>query len=121
VPNTNGFRSRRELEQHHADHQAEFGTVTVVEYAALADAFWSDPKPSHIHEYRRRQGDIMRYDPVTESLGVVDGKSIIRTFFKPIPCASISDAVHRAAMKLAGKCHGYTTNLDYFKARCLQW
>ena len=121
VPNTSGFRSNLELRQHYADHGAEFRVTTIAEYEALADALWADPKPAHIHEYRRRRGDIIRYDPTTEAFGVVDNKSVIRTFFKPIPCASISVVVERIMMKQSGKCHDYATNLEYFRVRCQQW
>lgn len=91
-----------------------------MEYQTLADAFWSDPKPAHVHECRRRRGDIIRFDPTSQTFSAVDNKSVIRTFFKPIPCGSITIA-QRAAMRNAGRCHDYADNLLYFQARCKQW
>ena len=63
----------------------------------------------------------MRYDPRTEFFGVIDNKSNIRTFYKAIPCASITAVALRAIMKSKGLCHDFATNLDYYNARCLQW
>jgi pyocin large subunit-like protein len=109
-----------ELIQHFGEHGNEFGAATDTEYEALADAFWHDPKPAHVQECRRRRGDILRFDPITQTLSAVDNKSVIRTFFKPIPCVSVT-VPQRAAMKAAGRCHDYTDNLLYFQARCRQW
>jgi len=109
-----------ELTQHYADHGKDFGASSRNEYEQFADMFWAEPKPAHVHEYRRRLGDIIRFDPRDQTFSVVDNKSVIRTFFKPIPCVSIP-APQRAAEKMAGRCHGYADNIQYFQARCAQW
>lgn len=119
MSNTTGFRNLFELQQHYADHGVEVGADSEREYLAMADALWVDPKPSHIQECRhRRDGDLVRYDPRTERMGVVDNKSTLRTFFKPIPCSSITAENDRALMKQAGKCHPFADNTEYFRVRC---
>jgi pyocin large subunit-like protein len=109
-----------ELTLHYAEHGGEFGAANATEYEEMADMFWADPKPSHVHECRRSRGDIVRFDSSTQAYSVIDGKSAIRTFFKPIPCVSVV-VPQRASMKSAGRCHDYASNLLYFQARCQQW
>jgi len=106
--------------QHYADHGNEFGAANTTDYEKLADAFWIDPKPAHMRECRRRQGDIVRFDPVTQACSIIDSKSMIRTFFKPVPCASLP-LEQRAAVKSVGRCHGYSDNLIYFQMECKRW
>ena len=48
----------------------------------------------------RANGDIVRYDPRTNTFGAMDASGAPRTFFKPDPSV-----------------HGYQTNLDYFNAQ----
>jgi hypothetical protein len=120
VPNTSGFRSPTELMLHYAEHGNEFGANNSHEYEQFADMFWAEPKPAHVRECRRRLGDIIRFDPNDQTFSVVDNKSVIRTFFKPIPCVAIP-AQQRVAEKKAGRCHSYADNVKYFQARCQQW
>jgi len=100
--------------------RADFGASNAVDYEALADLFLGGGTPPGIQECRRRQGDKLRYDPQTQSYGVIDGNDVIRTFFKPVPCATLPAAV-RAAMKQSGLCHGYPNNTAYFQAECKRW
>lgn len=119
MANTRGFKGF-ELLQHHSDHQAEFGMVGLAEYARMADDFWMNPMPAHFHECRRRRGDVSRFDPATDAVGVVDGNGYIRTFFKPVPCSSLP-APQAVAWKRLGKCHTEIDNLTYFIERCKKW
>lgn len=119
MPNTKGFRPL-ELLQHFADHGAEFGATQISEYARIADELWSDPKPAHVEQCKRKGGDTVRFDTVTQTYSVVDSAKVIRTLFKPIPCGSIP-VVQRTAARKAGKCHGAADNLTYFHERCRQW
>ncbi len=109
-----------ELMQHYEDHKDEFAIATVADYEAVADAFWSNPKPPHVLEHRRRRGDLIRFDTIAGIISVVDGKSVLRTFFKPVPCASLPPA-QRSPAKLAGRCHDHASNLLYFQAECAKW
>ena len=64
-----------------------------------------------MHECRRKKGDVLRYDPTTEEFGVVSSAGIIRTYFKPIPCASLPPMIRH-------NCHGLPSNIEYFKTEC---
>jgi pyocin large subunit-like protein len=112
---TRGFSNASSLARHYVDHGSDFGSLGAADYEALADQFLGGAKPPHIQERRRANGDIVRFDFLTEAYGVIDGSGVIRTFFKPVPCASIADLVIRAAAKKAGRCHGYASNLLYFQ------
>lgn len=119
MPNTNGFRPL-ELLQHYADHGSEFAASDAAEYAQMADDFWATPKQPHVHECNRGRGDVVRFDPMTDVYSVIDSARMIRTFFKPVPCVSVS-VPQRATMKRAGQCHDEASNLIYFRVRCTKW
>ena len=92
----------------------------VKQYEAMADAFLGGPRQSSVIECVRGAGDLCRFDTVTEAFGVLSASGQIRTFYRPIPCASVP-VFNRAATKAAGLCHGNATNLLYFKAECARW
>lgn len=117
---TKGFLNARQRNRHFAEHGADFGASNAVDYEASADLFLGGAAPAGVKECRRKQGDKLRYDPTTESYGVVDGNDVIRTFFKPVPCATLPAAV-RPMIKQAGRCHSYVNNLAYFQAECRRW
>jgi filamentous hemagglutinin len=64
-----------------------------------AEAFLTGPKVGGVLEKVRPNGDIVRYNPVTDGFGVAS-PTAIRTYYKPDPAV-----------------HGYPTNLDYFNAQ----
>lgn len=106
--------------RHFAEHGEEFKAGTPQEYVQMADEFLSGNKPAHIHECRRKRGDLLRFDPVTEAYGVLDGNGTIRTFFKPVPCVTIPLS-QRVLVRLSGRCHGHPDNLSYFQSECKRW
>ncbi len=112
---TRGFSNANSLARHYVDHGSDFGCASAVEYEVLADEFLGAARPAHVQERLRTKGDIVRFDPITDSYGVIDPSGVIRTFFKPVPCASIADLLKRAAAKKAGRCHGHASNLVYFQ------
>jgi pyocin large subunit-like protein len=112
---TRGFSNANSLARYYVDHGSDFGCLSAAYYEALAGQFLGGAKPPHIQERRRGKGDTVRFDSLTEAYGVIDGSGVIRTLFKPVPCASIADLVQRAAAKKAGRCHGYASNLLYFQ------
>jgi pyocin large subunit-like protein len=117
---TKGFVNRRQLNLHFQLHGADFGAENAGDYQVQADMFLSGTAPDHIHQCFRQKGDTIRYDPQTQAFGVLDGRGVIRTFFKPVPCATLhSDA--RVLAKQAGRCHGHTNNFQYFRAECKRW
>jgi len=114
---TKGFESIEQLNRHFSEHGDDFRASNASEYEKLADIFLGGAKPSHVHECIRVGGAIVRYDPSCEAFGVLDSNGVCRTYFKPVPCSSLSGAV-RAAQKQAGRCHQYANNLVYFRMEC---
>jgi hypothetical protein len=106
-----------ELALHHAEHGSDFGASTPAEYEQMADAFWSNPKPSHIFQCTRTHGDVLRFDTMTETFCVLSSAMVIRTFYKPVPCSSLPPAL-AATMAMSGDCHTEATNLVYFQREC---
>jgi pyocin large subunit-like protein len=120
VANTNGFANARQLNRHYQEHGIEFGAATVKEYEILADAFWANPKPVHVHQCVRGKGDTVRFDPTTETFSVLDTSFVVRTFFKPKPCSTIPEPA-RTVIRNSGRCHDETSNLQYFYQECKRW
>lgn len=114
---TRGFASDRQLNRHFAKHARDLGLKTIAEYEECADRFLGSARPSHVRECTRRHGDLVRFDPVTDLYGILGTGGVIRTCFRPVPCSSVI-AVRRAIIRLAGLCHGHSTNLDYYQAEC---
>jgi filamentous hemagglutinin len=94
------FANQDKLDDHFARHGGDFGASSPHEYQAQADAFLTSSKPVNVLEKVRANGDIVRYNPITDEFGVVSSKGDIRTYYKPDPAA-----------------HGKGTNLDYFNAQ----
>jgi len=104
-----------ELRIHYAKHHAEFAVATDREYEMLADRFLSGPAHPNLRQCTRRKGDFVRYDIVTQEYGVLSASGVIRSYFKPKPCASIPMGLPKA------NCHRFPDNLRYFKYTCSQW
>ena len=60
----------------------------------MADRFLTDPRPEGVLERVRPNGDVVRFDPSTDTFGVVSRDGTIRTFYRPDP------AVHDRASNL---------------------
>ncbi len=117
---TLGFANTRQLHRHYALHGGDFNAGNVQQYEFLADMFLGGQKPAHVQECRRKQGDVLRFDPVTQEYGVVSGSGTIRTYFKPVACADVPQP-QRAAVSQAGRCHGHANNVLYFQSECARW
>jgi pyocin large subunit-like protein len=116
---TKGFESLRETNRHYQEHGDDFGFPNPEAYEDAADLFLGGAKPLDVYECTRRCGYILRYDANTEAFGIIDKDGIIRTYYKPIPCAKVPFAERQAAVS-AGRCHKYPSNLVYFKMECLK-
>jgi pyocin large subunit-like protein len=114
---TNGFESIVQLSRHFGEHGSDFGASNAEEYEQMADDFLGGTKPKDIHECYRNNGSCIRYDPDSEAFGILDRGGIIRTYYKPVPCASVPYHM-REATKQAGRCHPCANNLVYFKGEC---
>jgi hypothetical protein len=117
---TKGFLNPRQMNRHYTNHGADFGAMSATEYEIFADMFLGGVKILPIQECIRAKGDIVRFNPATDEYGVVDGNGTIRTYFKPVPCSSLSRSV-RITMRQAGRCHGHNSNLLYFQSECGKW
>jgi hypothetical protein len=118
VLQTKGFVNTRQRGRKFNKHGADFGASNPEEYERLADKFLGGALPDDVYECARPEGDRLRFDPASEAYGVIDGLGIIRTYFKPVPCASIRDSRARASAIQTGMCHGHATNLLYFQSEC---
>ena len=123
MPHTKGFMDRVRWLDHFQSHGHEFGAVDENDYLRMADEFFDMNRPAHVLEGVRRhgprRGDVLRFDPATNAFGVRRADGNIRTFFKPVPCASL--AAHIAeVLRALGECHPKASNLVYFHAECLK-
>ena len=100
-----------ELGGHYAKHAVEYGEIGPEEYERLASEFLSKPKDQTMRECIRKNGDMLRYDPIGGNFGDLTGGNRIRTFFKPVPCIDLPSGIIRP-------CHGHRDNLAYFQFEC---
>ena len=117
---TKGFLNPRQLNRHFAMHGADFGASGASAYEMLADMFLGGARVSPIQECTRGRGDIVRFNPLTDEYGVADSNGTIRTYFKPVPCSSLSGAI-KISMINSGRCHRHASNLLYFQSECMKW
>ncbi len=85
--------------RHYQDHGRDFGAKNAVDYVRQARQFLLSPPPGTLTRTRANK-DIVRYNPLTNTFGVLAPSGVPRTFFKPDPAV-----------------HGFPTNLDYFNAQ----
>jgi pyocin large subunit-like protein len=103
VPYTRGFRDPGYLADHFLRHGIDVGATNETEYELLADSFLGAPLAPGVQEGFRRNGDILRYNIITEEFGVLSRDGFIKTYYKPNPSI-----------------HGEATNLQYFQKECLK-
>jgi len=92
---------RGEHYEKHCVRRGEFPCIDDVQYEVLADAFLTTGIRETIMQCTRPQGEIVRYDMITEEFGVLKTNGFVRTYFLAKPIL-----------------HGYATNLCYFYAEC---
>ena len=112
---TKGFVDNDRRMIHFGDQASDFGAENDLEYEQMADAFLGGPAPSGAFECTRVQGDLVRYNPATNELGVLSTTKIIHTYYKPKFCKDATPA-----QILRRKCHKQPTHLDYVKKLCHQ-
>ncbi len=73
------------------------------------------PKPSQVEECSRKSSnEVLRFDPATQEFGILATNSVIVTYFKPRPCATLPHWEPKV------NCHGERDNLTYFRRECSQ-
>lgn len=111
---TRGFINSRQLLRHFDLHGVDFGAQNEQEYVALADEFLGGNCRPGVHECNRRNGEIVRYSPLTEEFGVLADGGFILTYFKPRPCHTLPHWEPKV------NCHDAPDNLTYFRRECSQ-
>jgi pyocin large subunit-like protein len=101
-----------ELARHYAKHGGLFPGKSVDDYENAAARFLESPHGPTTLECRRRKGDLVRFDLATDEFGVLSANGQIRTYFKPVPCASLP-------VGFKANCHGFSDNITYFRKECL--
>jgi pyocin large subunit-like protein len=96
---TNSRTATQNAFRHFRDHGADFGARNAVDYVTQAQQFFRSPPAGRLTRVRAN-GDVVRYNPNTNTFGVMNASGAPRTFSKPDPSV-----------------HGYRTNLDYFNAQ----
>jgi pyocin large subunit-like protein len=96
------FLDKKALATHHQRHRGEFGWISEEKYAYQADKFLGSPLNVKTQfEGKRSNGDIVRYDRVTDEFGILSSDRHVLTYFKP-------DV----------RTHGRASNLEYFQREC---
>jgi pyocin large subunit-like protein len=81
---TKGFGGDKPRASHAQAHAADFAAATPVEYERLADEFLGGPLKCGVAQaIRCEDGDMLRYEPRSNTFGVLTATGVIRTFFKP--------------------------------------
>ncbi len=97
----NRFADDHKLLSHWSKHAGEWTPPLSKEvYNSMANAFLHGSPGPGVLQKVRVNGDIVRYNPITNEFGVVSTNGTVRTFFRPDPAK-----------------HGYPTNMDYFNAQ----
>ncbi len=78
-----GFRSRRQLEEHAAKHQADLGTPDAAAYLHAAQTLRDALVGGDILEIRRADGVTTRFDRSTGRFVAFNPDGTLRTFFRP--------------------------------------
>src|SRR4051812_11627709 len=116
VPYVSGFYNHALLVQHCSKHGFQFGTNNPQHYERLAIGFFQVELADapNILECCNEDGDVVRFNPITEEFGVMEVSGIIRTYFKPMP-----QHLARPGFPLR-KTHSFLTNLEYYEDNCYE-
>lgn len=91
----------------------DFNCQDKAEYQQQAIQFLeSDLTQSDSEECVDSDGDIIRYNRVTQEFAIVQAPGIIRTYFKPMPIS------YAPSGWPPDKTHPFATNRDYFEENC---
>jgi len=102
VPIATGFADDGDKADHFQRHGREFPAASEDEYERMAKEFLNAaPSATTVDCIRRGNGDMIRFDKVTQAFAVLRSDGVIKTFFKPDPAW-----------------HGFPSNLRYFQVEC---
>jgi len=97
-----GFVSGPKLIEHTYDHGTDFGVKQFVDYNNASKEMFAKPLGDILQKVRAN-GDVVRFDPLTNAFGVMRADGVTRTFFKP----SIDFL----------RANGFSSYIDYFNAQ----
>jgi hypothetical protein len=78
-----GFRTRTDLVEHFRKHGREFGSITMDEYLARAQALRDRRAGGAVLEIVRGDGTVARFDRGSGAFVAFRRDGVIRTFFRP--------------------------------------
>jgi hypothetical protein len=82
VAPTYKFGTPADLADHFQKHRVEVGATSEAEYEAKAAAFLGGQRGQHTLQCTRKDGALLRYNPITGEFGVL-ANGLIKTYFKP--------------------------------------
>jgi len=94
------FANAIRRQDHFVRHGRLVRATSPSHYELLAARFLSCPPQSNLHQKTRSNGDLVRYNEVTEEFGILSAAGVVKTYFVPDPAE-----------------HGFTTNLEYYHAQ----
>jgi pyocin large subunit-like protein len=94
------FANAIRRQDHFVKHGRGVRATSSGHYELLAARFLSGPPQSNLHQKMRSNGDLIRYNEVTEEFGILSAVGVVKTYFIPDPAE-----------------HGYPSNLDYYHAQ----
>lgn len=103
MPLTNGFADAISLQNHFKKHRNDFHARDAVQYEAMADTFLgSSLTPDVLECIRASNGDIVRYNSITDEFGILSSSNTIKTYYKPKPWNKVK----------------FPNNIEYWKEQC---
>lgn len=116
MPYARGFANQSLLIWHCNKHGFQFGTNNPRHYERLAIRFFQVDLADtpNLLECCNEDGDVVRFNPVTDEFGVMQVNGIIRTYFKPIP-----ERLAPPGFDLK-RTHIFDTNLEYYDDNCYE-
>jgi hypothetical protein len=90
---------------HYLAHGREFGATSAADYVVKAHTFLHNSPPGTLSR-ARSNGEIVKYDPRTNTFGVLAADGAPRTFFKPMPRSSTNPNGYDPKL--------YSSPLEYF-------
>lgn len=78
-----GFADDALLAEHFGNHGDEFGSASAKAYESAAKNFMKSPNTGNIQMNLRPNGEVVKYDTISNTFGVIKQDGTIKTFMKP--------------------------------------
>lgn len=102
---------------HFENHGDDFGLTDDADYQAEARKFLNADSAidTDIQECERGNGDIVRFNAVTDQFAIMSSSGTIKTYYKPMPRSLAPSSYPRYKIT-----HPFATNQLYFDYNCRQ-